>query len=74
VLNEHDQLAQLAIKHPKMVFCLLTTLQIHGLDLARNNGARSCERISPTGLLWKGLSNGNEASQGRADRRQTAPN
>ena len=30
-LNEHDQLAQLAIKHPKMVFCLLTALQIHGL-------------------------------------------
>jgi len=30
-LNEHDQLAQLAIKHPKMVFCLLTALRIHGL-------------------------------------------
>jgi len=30
-LNEHDQLAQLAIKHPPMVFCLLTALQIHGL-------------------------------------------
>ena len=30
-LNEHDQLAQLAIKHPKMVFCLLTALGIHGL-------------------------------------------
>lgn len=30
-LNEHDQLAQLAIKHPRMVFCLLTALQIHGL-------------------------------------------
>ena len=30
-MNEHDQLAQLAIKHPKMVFCLLTALQIHGL-------------------------------------------
>ena len=30
-LNEHDQLAQLAIKHPHMVFCLLTALQIHGL-------------------------------------------
>ena len=31
VLTEHDQLAQLAIKHPRMVFCLLTALQIHGL-------------------------------------------
>ena len=30
-LNEHDQLAQLAIKHPHMVFCLLTALRIHGL-------------------------------------------
>ena len=30
-LNEHDQLAQLAIKYPLMVFCLLTALQIHGL-------------------------------------------
>lgn len=30
-MNEHDQLAQLAIKHPNMVFCLLTALQIHGL-------------------------------------------
>ena len=30
-LTEHDQLAQLAIKHPRMVFCLLTALQIHGL-------------------------------------------
>jgi predicted transcriptional regulator of viral defense system len=30
-LNEHDQLAQLAIKHPRVVFCLLTALQIHGL-------------------------------------------
>lgn len=30
-LNEHDQLAQLAIKYPNMVFCLLTALQIHGL-------------------------------------------
>lgn len=31
VMNEHDQLAQLAIKHPRLVFCLLTALQIHGL-------------------------------------------
>ena len=30
-LNEHDQLAQLAVKHPRMVFCLLTALRIHGL-------------------------------------------
>ena len=30
-MNEHDQLAQLAIKYPRMVFCLLTALQIHGL-------------------------------------------
>ena len=30
-LTEHDQLAQLAIKHPRLVFCLLTALQIHGL-------------------------------------------
>ena len=30
-LNEHDQLAQLAIRYPRMVFCLLTALQIHGL-------------------------------------------
>lgn len=30
-LNGHDQLAILSIKHPKMVFCLLTALQIHGL-------------------------------------------
>jgi predicted transcriptional regulator of viral defense system len=30
-LNEHDQLAQLAIKYPNVVFCLLTALQIHGL-------------------------------------------
>jgi len=30
-MNEHDQLSQLAIKHPNMVFCLLTALQIHGL-------------------------------------------
>lgn len=31
VLTEADQLAQLAIKYPNMVFCLLTALQIHGL-------------------------------------------
>ena len=30
-LTEHDHLAQLAIKHPRVVFCLLTALQIHGL-------------------------------------------
>lgn len=30
-LTEFDQLAQLAIKYPKMVFCLLTALQVHGL-------------------------------------------
>lgn len=30
-LTENDQLAQLAIKHPRVVFCLLTALQIHGL-------------------------------------------
>lgn len=30
-LNEHDQPAQLAIKYPNVVFCLLTALQIHGL-------------------------------------------
>jgi predicted transcriptional regulator of viral defense system len=30
-ITEHDQLAQLAIKYPHMVFCLLTALQIHGL-------------------------------------------
>jgi len=30
-LNEHDRLAQLAIINPKIVFCLLTALQIHGL-------------------------------------------
>ena len=30
-LTEQDQLAQLAIKHPRLVFCLLTALQIHGL-------------------------------------------
>ncbi len=30
-LTEADQLAQLAIKYPNMVFCLLTALQIHGL-------------------------------------------
>ena len=30
-LTEHDQLAQLAIKHPRVVFCLLTALQIYGL-------------------------------------------
>ena len=30
-LTEHDQLAQLAIKHPRLVFCLLTALQIHGI-------------------------------------------
>lgn len=30
-LTEHDQLAQLAIKYPHMVFCLLTALQLHGL-------------------------------------------
>ncbi len=29
--NEHDQLAQLTIKHSKMVFCLLPALRIHGL-------------------------------------------
>ena len=29
--TEHDQLAQLAIKYPGMVFCLLTALQVHGL-------------------------------------------
>ena len=27
-LNEHDQLAQLAIKHPRMVFCLLVSVWI----------------------------------------------
>ena len=31
VLTELDQLAQLAIKYPNIVFCLLTALQIHGL-------------------------------------------
>ena len=30
-ITEQDQLAQLAIKHPNIVFCLLTALQIHGL-------------------------------------------
>lgn len=30
-LTEADHLAQLAIKYPNMVFCLLTALQIHGL-------------------------------------------
>ena len=30
-LTEHDHLAQLAIKYPQMVFCLLTALQIHGI-------------------------------------------
>ena len=30
-LTELDQLAQLSIKYPNMVFCLLTALQIHGL-------------------------------------------
>ena len=30
-LTDHDQLAQLAIKYPNVVFCLLTALQIHGL-------------------------------------------
>ena len=30
-LTELDQLAQLAIKYPNIVFCLLTALQIHGL-------------------------------------------
>lgn len=29
--NENDQLAQLAIKYPHLVFCLLTALKIHGL-------------------------------------------
>jgi predicted transcriptional regulator of viral defense system len=29
--TEHDHLVQLAIKHPRLVFCLLTALQIHGL-------------------------------------------
>jgi predicted transcriptional regulator of viral defense system len=31
VMTAHDPLAQLAIKYPGMVFCLLTALQIHGL-------------------------------------------
>jgi predicted transcriptional regulator of viral defense system len=30
-LTELDQLAQLAIKYPDIVFCLMTALQIHGL-------------------------------------------
>lgn len=30
-LTEYDQLAQLATKHPLIVFCLLTALKIHGL-------------------------------------------
>lgn len=30
-ITEHDQLAQLAIRYPKLVFCLLTALKIHGL-------------------------------------------
>lgn len=30
-LTEEDQLAQLAIKYPNLVFCLLTALKIHGL-------------------------------------------
>lgn len=29
--TQHDQLSELAIKNPNMVFCLLTALQIHGL-------------------------------------------
>ena len=31
IVTEHDQLAQIAIKYPNTVFCLLTALQIHGL-------------------------------------------
>jgi len=31
IVTEHDQLAQIAIKYPNSVFCLLTALQIHGL-------------------------------------------
>lgn len=30
-IKEPDVLSQLAIKHPKLVYCLLTALQIHGL-------------------------------------------
>lgn len=30
-LTEEDQLAQLAIRYPNLVFCLLTALKIHGL-------------------------------------------
>ena len=30
-VTEHDHLAQIAIKHPRVVFCLLTALQVHGL-------------------------------------------
>lgn len=31
LVTEKDQLAQIAIGHPHVVFCLLTALQIHGL-------------------------------------------
>jgi predicted transcriptional regulator of viral defense system len=30
-VSEHDQLAEVALKYPQGVFCLLTALQIHGL-------------------------------------------
>ena len=30
-VTELDYLAQIAIKHPRVVFCLLTALQVHGL-------------------------------------------
>ena len=30
-VTELDHLAQIAIKHPRVVFCLLTALQVHGL-------------------------------------------
>ena len=31
IVTELDHLAQIAIKHPRAVFCLLTALQVHGL-------------------------------------------
>jgi predicted transcriptional regulator of viral defense system len=31
VVTEQDNLAEVAIKYPNSVFCLLTALQIHGL-------------------------------------------
>jgi predicted transcriptional regulator of viral defense system len=44
-VTELDHLAQIAIKHPREVFCFLTAIQVHGLTTQSPNEV--CVAISP---------------------------